>query len=264
MDLFKPGSTARFVASAATCAALYAIVNILTSPIRTPWGVGEFRPGVVIPAFYALVFGPVPAAIGAGVGSFIGDMVSLVATGASNPLLAIVAGGIGNFLGFLVLGWVYQKIRGWKGFILGTTSGLFAGNLWAAGGVVFLLGLPKILILGFLLFWFGTMFPFVVILVPALVRLMRPYASQLSTSTAYPELVEPQKKILWTWTLTVSLLIIASLGVFLAFQSGLSSSFSTYWVEILLIASAISVLLVGAFIPRGIKKETVSVVPAGN
>src|ERR1700758_5061278 len=97
--------SAKLVAAAASCAALFAIVNILTSPIHTPWGVGEFRPGVVIPAFYALIFGPIPAALGAGIGSFIGDMVSLVATGASNPLLAVVAGGIGNFLGFLVLGW---------------------------------------------------------------------------------------------------------------------------------------------------------------
>src|SRR5579872_5394262 len=118
-------STARLVAAAATCAALYAIVNILTSPIRTPWGVGEFRPGVVIPAFYALVFGPIPAALGAGFGSFIGDMVSLVATGGSNPILAIVAGAPANFLGFLVIGWVFQKIRSWKGFVVGTTAGLF-------------------------------------------------------------------------------------------------------------------------------------------
>ena len=222
MDFFKPGSTARFVRSAATCAALYAIVNIITSPIRTPWGVGEFRPGVVIPAFYALVFGPVPAAVGAGVGSFVGDMISLVPGGASNPLLAIVAGGVGNFLGFLVLGWVYQKIKGWKGFILGTTSGLFLGNLWAAAGVVFLLRLPAILTLGFLLFWFGTMFPFVVILVPGLIRAMRPYSSQLSADSSYPELVEPQKKVLWSWTIAVSILVLASLGVFLAFQSSLA------------------------------------------
>jgi ECF-type riboflavin transporter, S component len=248
------------VAAAATCAALYAIVNILTSPIRTPWGVGEFRPGVVIPAFYALIFGPVPAAVGAGLGSFIGDMVSLVATGGSNPLLALVAGGVGNFLGFLVLGWVYEKIKGWKGFVAGTTSGLFVGNLWAAGGVVFLLHLPLDLILGFLLFWFGTMFPFVIILVPGLIRAMRPYASKLSVNSAYPELVEPQKKVLWTWTLAVSGLVLASLLVFLFFQTSFSSSFSVYWISILLAVSAISVVVVGAFIPTHRKEEQVPVV----
>ncbi len=260
MNSGKSGSTARLVAAAATCAALYAIVNIMTSPIRAPWGVGEFRPGVVIPAFYALVFGPIPAAFGAGLGSFIGDMVSLVATGASTPLVAIVAGGGGNFVGFLILGWVYQKIKGWKGFIFGTTSGLFVGNLWAAAGVVFLYGFPKILILGYLLFWFGTMFPFVIILVPALVRAMRPYASKLSANSSYPELAEPKKSVLWTWTITVSVLVLASLGVFLAFESSLSKDFSAYWMEILLLISAVSVLVVGAFIPSAKREEQVPVV----
>ncbi len=263
MGLLKPGSTARFVTSTATCAALYAIVNILTAVIRTPWGIGEFRPGVVIPAFYALVFGPLPAALGAGIGSFIGDMLSLVGSGGSTPLLAIVAGGIGNFLGFLVLGWVYQKIKGWKGFILGTTSGLFVGNLWAGAAVVFLLGLPAILTLGFLEFWFGTMFPFVVIFVPALLRAMRPYSSQLSANSSYPELVEPQKKVLWTWTILVSVLVLASLGVFLAFESSLSSSFSIFWVEVLLIVSAISAIVMGAFIPNISRAKPVPVVSAG-
>ena len=108
-------SSAKLVAAAATCAALYAIVNVITSPIRAPWGVGEFRPGVVIPAFYALIFGPIPAALGAGVGSFVGDMISLVATGGSNPTLAIVAGAPGNFLGFLIIGWVFQKLEKLEG-----------------------------------------------------------------------------------------------------------------------------------------------------
>lgn len=252
------------IAIAASCAALYAIVNILTSPIRAPWGIGEFRPGVVIPAFYAVVFGPLPAALGGGFGSFIGDMVSLVASGGSNPLLAIVAGGVGNFLGFLVIGWVYQKIKGWKGFILGTTSGLFVGNLWAAGGVVLLLNFPKILILGYLLFWFGTMFPFVVLLVPALVRAMKPYASKISVNGSYPELVAPQKSVLWIWTIIVSALVLGGLGVFLAFQSGLTSSYvgSPVWIEAFLVISAVSVLVVGAFIPT-VKKEQIPVVSSG-
>jgi uncharacterized membrane protein len=256
------GSTARMVAAAATCAALYAIVNILTSPIKTPWGVGEFRPGVVIPAFYALIFGPVPAALGAGLGSIIGDLVSLVPGGASTPLVAIVAGGIGNFLGFLLLGWVYEKIRGWRGFMLGTISGLFIGNLWAAAGVVFLLGLPNVLILGLLLFWFGTMFPFVILFVPALVRAMKPYAGSISSSSGYPQLVAPQRKLLWTWTIIVSVLVLAALATFLVFQS----SFTIWtgnvknWVAILLVISAISVLVVGAFIPTREEEKPVPVV----
>jgi len=259
-------SSAKTIAAAATCAALYAIVNILTSPIHTPWGVGEFRPGVVIPAFYALIFGPLPAALGAGVGSVIGDLISLVPGGASTPIVAIVAGGIGNFLGFIVLGYVYQKMKAWRGFMLGTISGLFVGNLWAAAGVVFLLGLPNVLILGLLLFWFATMFPFVIIVDPILLRALRPYARSISSAASYPELAAPQKKILWTWTIIVSVLVLATLGAFLLFQSGFTiwTGNVKSWVEILLVISAVSVLLVGAFIPTPKEERQVPVVSSGN
>ena len=261
-----PQSTARLVAAAATCAALYAIVNIISSPIRTPWGVGEFRPGVVIPAFYALIFGPLPAALGAGIGSFVGDMVSLVPSGGSTPLVALIAGGIGNFVGFLVLGWVYQKIKGWRGFIAGTTSGLFAGNLWAAAGVVFLLHLPPILILGLLLFWFGTMFPFVVFLVPPLLRIMKPYSSKISSS-AYPTLVEPNRKVLWAWTIAVSVLVLAGTAVVIGVQTSLIQDLSrgqVFWIEVLLVVSAVSVLIVGAFIPGAKQEQQIPVVSKGS
>ena len=98
---WSTNSRAKLVASAAICAALYAIVNAATSFITTPFGLGEFRPGVVIPAFFAITAGPLPAALGAGIGSFIGDMVSLVPAGRSTFLWALLAGGTGNFLGFL-------------------------------------------------------------------------------------------------------------------------------------------------------------------
>lgn len=267
--------SAKTIAAAATCAALYAIVNILTSPIHTPWGVGEFRPGVVIPAFYALIFGPVPAALGAGVGSVIGDLVSLVPGGASTPIIAIVAGGIGNFLGFIVLGYVYQKIKAWRGFMLGTISGLFVGNLWAAAGVVFLYPLPSIFILGLLLFWFATMFPFVIIVDPILLRALQPYARSISSTASYPELVAPEKKLLWTWTIAVTILVLAALGVFLVASPSFISSgvfgaklpqaiASARWIEVLLVISAVSVLLVGAFIPTPKQEAQVPIVSSEN
>ena len=244
-------SSARLIASAAICAALYAIVNIVTSPIRAPWGVGEFRPGVVIPAFFAVVDGPIPAGIGAGLGSFIGDMISLVATGGSNPTLAVVAGAPANFLGFLILGWIFEKFKTWKGFALGSAVGLLVGNLWAAAGVVLILGLPNILILGYLMFWFGTMFPFVIVLVPPLVKYMAPFSSRLTRGTKYPKFAEPARKVVWVWTGVVTVLVLVCLGVFLLASDQLvASNFgSPTWIEILLAVSAISVIAVAAFIP---------------
>ncbi len=244
-------SRARLVASAAICAALYAVLDGLTSTLRTPWGVGEFRPGVVVPAFFAIVAGPIPAALGAAVGSFVADMVTLVPSGGSTPLLAAVAGAPANFIGFLILGYVYQKIKNWKGFILGTTSGLFIGNLWAAAFVVYLLGLPQVEVLGLLLFWFGTMFPFVVIFVPAMVRYLRPYASQLGSGKPYPVITEPSRRVLWTWSILVAALVLAAMGALLAFQTKLvtGSGGALAW-ELLFGVSAAAVLVVGAFIPR--------------
>lgn len=244
-------SRSKFVASAAICAALYAIVNALTATLRTPWGVGEFRPGVLIPGFFAIVAGPIPAAVGAAVGSFVGDMISLVPSGASTPALALFAGAPGNFLGFLIIGYVYEKMKTWKGFILGTTSGLFVGNLWAAAAVVYIAGLSNSLILGLLLFWFGTMFPFVVIFVPALVKYLRPFASSLAVGREYPTIIEPKKRVLWTWSLLVALLVLGALIVLLLSQAKLVSiSGGALAWELLFGISAIAVLAVGAFIPQ--------------
>jgi hypothetical protein len=265
-------SRVRLIASAAVCAALYAIVNAATSLIHTPWGIGEFRPGVVIPAFFAITAGPIPAAIGAGVGSFIGDMISVVPQGSSTFLWAIAAGAPGNFIGFLALGIVYEKMKKWKGFAFGTTIGLFLGNLVAAAFIVYtgMFFLPNSTInpfpgmqtnlatgigVGLLLFWFGTMFPFVIILVPPLVRLLRPYASSLAVGREYPDLSEGNRKLVWGWSILVAVLVLAALVV--AIFSGVagikdivsSKGGAEFW-EAIFIISAVSVLIVGAFIPQ--------------
>ena len=265
-------SRARLIASAAVCAALYAIVNAITSSIPTPFTVGEFRPGVVIPAFFAITAGPLPAALGAGIGSFIGDMISLVPAGRSTFLWALLAGGTGNFLGFLVLGLVYERMKNWRGFIFGTTAGLFVGNLVAAAGVVLLGmfflpssgvnpfpgmagGLAGGIGIGLLLFWFGTMFPFVIILVPPIVRLLRPYASNLSVGREYPDLSEKNKKLLWTWSILVAVLVLAALAVAIfSGVPGIKDIVTGYggvanW-EVLFIISAVAVLIVGALLPQ--------------
>lgn len=265
-------SRAQLVASAAVCAALYAIVNALTSFVSTPFGVGEFRPGVIIPAFFALVAGPIPAAFGAGVGSFIGDMFTLVPEGKSTFLWAVGAGGIGNFVGFLVLGWVYEKLRAWKGFVLGTTAGLFIGNVIASAGVVLLgmfflpttainpfpgmqIGLASGFFIGLLLFWFGTMFPFVIVFVPPILKYLKPYANQLSGTGNYPEIASPSRKIVMSWSIVVALLVLGAMVVALfSGFAGIEDIVGAYggslaWAG-LFIVSAIVVIIVGAFVPK--------------
>lgn len=59
-----------------SCAVLYAVGCYITSYIVSPWGVGQFRPAVVIPSLFAVVFGPWPAGVGAALGTFIADSVN--------------------------------------------------------------------------------------------------------------------------------------------------------------------------------------------
>lgn len=173
------------VASASMCAALYAVAAAATSPIPTPWGVGHFRPGVVVPAFFAVASTPMVAGLRAAIGTFVASFV-LSMFGLSNPVLSLVAGVPGNFVGFYLLGWLTSRYRSWRSFTLSSLTSLVVGNFIAAAGVMayFSLMVPvwaswpldvKVAtVLGFTLFWVATMLPFVVPLVPLLIRATKP------------------------------------------------------------------------------------------
>lgn len=171
-------------------AALYTVAIAATSPIPTPWGVGNFRPGVVIPAFFSVVFGPFVGGIGAAIGCFLGDF-ALSFFGLTTPLLSLVAGVPGNFVGFYVLGWLYTKRKSLSSFVLGNFAALFVGNLVAALGVLtyFLYIVPTwaawpidvqiAVVIGLTLFWVTTMVVFVTPLVPVLVIYVEPTLSRM-------------------------------------------------------------------------------------
>jgi uncharacterized membrane protein len=166
-------------------AALYAIAIALTSPIPTPWGVGHFRPGVVIPAFFAVVFGPVIGGVGAAIGCFIGDF-ALSFFGFTTPLLSLIAGVPGNFVGFYLLGYLVSKYRSWASFVLNSFIALMVGNLIAALGVLgyfwfivydwasWPMDLKISVTVGLTFFWVVTMIVFVVPLVPIFVTGVEP------------------------------------------------------------------------------------------
>jgi hypothetical protein len=172
----QKSSAASALARMAVCAALYAVVNGLTAPIGTPWGVGQFRPGVVIPAIFSITSGTMVGAVGAGLGSFIGDILFLVPLGQTNYLLAVAAGLPGNFVGFLLFGWIVNKYKSWSAFTVGSAISLLVGNVIAAAGVMLLafststgtafwMGLA-----GFTLFWEFTMLPFMILVLPIVLR----------------------------------------------------------------------------------------------
>jgi uncharacterized membrane protein len=106
------------VAMTAICAALYAIVGYLTnlgivSPVV---GVVRFWPSVIVPAVFAILFGPWVGGIGAGIGIFFADMIQ---PGHGIALLSLTVGVPSNFLGFFLIGYIGRKNLKWRNIGLG-------------------------------------------------------------------------------------------------------------------------------------------------
>jgi hypothetical protein len=172
------------------CSVLYAIGSYLTAYIPSPWGVGQFRPAVVIPAFFAVIFGPIPAGIGAALGTLIADSVKHGYLYPGSYLAAVP----GNFLGFYLFGVITKKFN-WRRFIMASHVTLTIANavvavLYIIVFKILYLGDPKYIafspqalttiILGLTIWWFVTMLPFVLLVTPALISVV---------ATTFPSLV---------------------------------------------------------------------------
>jgi hypothetical protein len=90
------------VAVIGICAALYAVVGRLTAGV-TFFGIG-FLPAVVIPAIFAVLFGPWVGGIGGAIGIFIRDMFVH-----GNAALSLVAGVPPNFILFFLIGYISHR-----------------------------------------------------------------------------------------------------------------------------------------------------------
>ena len=88
------------VAMIGICAALYAVIGLLTSFGLSLGGVA-FWPAVVIPSIFAVLFGPWVGGIGAAIGIFIRDMMYH-----GDPLLSLSAGVTSNFAMCFLLGYI--------------------------------------------------------------------------------------------------------------------------------------------------------------
>jgi len=173
-------SLASRVATIVMVAALYAVGKALTAYIPSPWGIGQFLVGLFIPAFFAVVSDTLPVAVGAGLGTFVGDVFFLTPLKETTPILSLVAGVPANFIAFLLFGWFVKKYRSWPAFVAATVCFVTLGNLIAAIDVVEFLALPQGLILGFTLFWNIGAIPAVIIGVPLLLRATKPLMGRSS------------------------------------------------------------------------------------
>jgi len=196
----KPLAVSSKVAIITVTAVLYAIAKGATAFIPTPWGVGELLIGIFIPAFFAVVSDTWSVAIGAGLGTFIGDSLFLTATGGTNPGLSLIAGVPANFFAFLLFGLYVKRYKSWTSFVAATISFVTLGNLIAASSIVFfgayvftpVKGLVAThyaagLIFGFTAFWSLTMVPIIIIVVPILIRAVRPLKGRTSILSFYPD-----------------------------------------------------------------------------
>jgi hypothetical protein len=167
-------STGTKIAVIVITAVSYVLGKAITAPIQTPWHVGQLLIGIFLPAFFVIVADTFPAAIGAGIGTFLGDVLFLVPLGSTTPVLSLLAGVPANFFGILLFGWFAKKYHSWAGFVASSVSFVTLGNLIAAVVVVLFLGLPTSLTLGFVVFWNTTSIPAILVGVPILVRAVRP------------------------------------------------------------------------------------------
>jgi hypothetical protein len=168
------------VALTSICASLYALGSFATSYIESPWGTGQFRPAVVIPAVFAILFGPIPGAVGAAVGTLIVDS----AKHGQFYLKSLIAAVPGNFIGFYFLGHYLHTRFTWTRYVVISIVTLVFANfivavlsvpVWTA---IFLpevfSKLPTVswifISLGLTLWWFSSMLPFVLLAVPPTIR----------------------------------------------------------------------------------------------
>lgn len=169
------------VAATAMCAGLYAVGSYMTAYIPSPWGAGQFRPAVIIPVFFAVIFGPFTAGIGAALGTFIADSLKYGYPYPGSYLAAVW----GNFIGFFLFGWLVKNKFSWRRFVAASNITLTLANAIVAFLYVFLfkvlyLGESKYVSMtldvqiffsiGLTIWWFVTMLPFVLIVTPLLIR----------------------------------------------------------------------------------------------
>jgi len=179
--------------STVLCAALYAVGSYMTAYIPSPWSAGQFRPAVIIPAFFTIVFGPVTGGVGAAIGTLLADSFKHGYIYPGSLLSAVP----GNFIGFYLMGKMLKGKFTWNKFLTYTNVTLILANLIVAFLYVFVYKVlyssaPTytvmtgdaliIMAVGMTIYWYVTMLPFVLLLVPPLVH---------AAARAFPNLISP-------------------------------------------------------------------------
>jgi len=159
-------------------ASLYTIVGYTTYLGFVVLGV-RFWPAVIVPATFAVLFGPLVGGVGAGIGIFISDMLTH-----GMPLLSLSVGVTSNFIAFYLLGYLCKNYS-LKRYLVSATLSLLVGSgiigvgVWAWSQVFILPGASEVapmpLYGAFTIFaWtFLSEIPFLLLVVPPIVKGVR-------------------------------------------------------------------------------------------
>jgi len=97
------------IAGLALNIALYVVLGyIFYTLLPISFGGVRFWPQVIVPAVFAVVFGPLVGGVGAAVGIFISDAML-----GNNLLLSLIAGVTSNFVAFYLIGYIAKKKIRW-------------------------------------------------------------------------------------------------------------------------------------------------------
>ncbi len=181
------------VAASATCAVLYAIGSLVTAGIISPWGAGQFRPAVVIPAVFATIFGGLPGGLGAALGTLIADS----AAHGQIYVRSLVSAVPGTFIGFYIFGWLLRRKFSWARYFKVSQLTLLLANVIVAFLYVFFRAFieasyPQVFVdawvaisLGLVAWWYVTMLPFVLLFGPPVIR---------AVASAFPGMISEEIK----------------------------------------------------------------------
>jgi uncharacterized membrane protein len=270
MSNFREGNRAfgtLQLTSTIMCAILYAVGSYITAYIPSPWGFGQFRPAVVIPAFFAVIFGPAPAGLGAALGTLIADSVKH-GTLYMGSLLAAVPG---NFLGFYLFGYICKRFS-WGRFIAATNITLTLANFVTAFlylslfKQLYLQGLTlfdlTVLSLGLTLWWFVTMLPFVLLVTPVLIKaVVHSFPSIVPVEVKNSSLSQDLPSFTFALSLVIPGTILLILGLAMTFTPlggfllSTNQLFTIDLFQILLYGSGLALLSLGLYSLRSSRRQ---------
>lgn len=227
----KTQTPSKLVAFTSLGAALYFVGSYATAYIQSPWGLGQFRPAVIIPSIFALLLGPVVGGLSAAIGTLIADSVKH----ATLYIPSLVAAVPSNFLAFYLFGKLLQRRFRWPRFIVASVLALGIGNALCAVlytlyqatiGVVSIELLPGLSV-GLTIWWFSTMLPFQLLVVPPVLKALAKSIPNLVPQDIIKECLEgvtPKSE------LVVTLLLVGCVTIGVAVLTILSQEVSLFFV----------------------------------